>query len=351
MKRILAIALACLVIIPVFGLLTGCNQNKVVLNIFNWGDYINNDLITKFEKETGIKINYEMFDTNETMLAKLETGGTDYDIIFPSDYIVEELIIRDMLMELDFNNIPNFKYVDNRFRNLAYDPLNKYSVPYFWGTLGILYNTDVVKEKVDSTSILFDEKHAGQIMMLDSMRDSIGITLQMLGYSTNSTNPAEINEAKELLIKQKPIINGYYVDEVVDMMINGDVAIALNWSGAAMEIYWQGVENIEYVIPREGTNMWVDCMVIPKTCRHKKEAEMFINFMLDPDNAFVNSEYVGYSSPVYEVTARMKEQYPEILEFEAYMPSDEALERCEFLINVGEAKALYNQAWLEIQAN
>lgn len=351
MKRILAIALVCLMVIPVFALMTGCNQNKVVLNVFNWGDYINDELITQFEKETGIKINYEMFDTNEAMLAKFETGGTEYDIIFPSDYIVEELISKGMLMELDFNNIPNFKYIDDKFKNLAFDPANKYSVPYFWGTLGILYNTDMIKEEIDSLSVLWDEKYAGQIIMLDSMRDTIGITLQMLGYSANSTNPAEINEAKELLIQQKPIVNGYYVDEVVDMMINGDVAIALNWSGAAMDIYWQGVENISYVIPKEGTNLWVDSMVIPKTSKHKKEAEMFINFLLDPDNAYANTEYVGYSTPNSEVIKRMNELNPEVMELDAFMPSDEVLEKCEVLINLGEAKTLYNQAWLEIQAN
>lgn len=351
MKRIKAFALACIVIIPALVLLAGCGSNQVVLNVFNWGDYINKELIDKFTKETGIKINYELFDTNETMLAKFETGGTEYDVIFPSDYIVEELISKDLLLELDFNNIPNFKYIDDRFKNLAFDPENKYSVPYFWGTLGILYNTDMVKEEIDSTRVLFDEKYAGQIIMLDSMRDTIGITLQMLGYSTNSTNPAEINEAKELLIKQKPLVNGYYVDEAMDMMINGDAAIALNWSGAAMEIYWQEVENIKYVIPKEGTNMWVDSMVIPKTCRHKKEAEMFINFLLDPDNGFANTEYVGYSSPNSEVIKRMSEQYPEVMEMDAFIPSDEALEKCEVIKNIGEAKALYNQAWLEIQAN
>lgn len=351
MKRIILLALVCLIVLPTFALMAGCEQNKVVLNVFNWGDYINYDLITKFEKETGIKINYEMFDTNETMLAKFETGGTKYDLIFPSDYIVEELISKNLLMELDYSNIPNFKYIDAKFKNLPFDSANRYSIPYFWGTLGILYNTDVITEQIDSLRILWDEKYAGQIMMLDSMRDTIGITLQMLGYSANSTNPVEINEAKNMLIKQKPNANGYYVDEVVDMMINGDVAIALNWSGAAMDIYWQGVKNIKYVIPKEGTNMWVDCMVIPKTSRYKEEAEMFINFLLDPDNAYANTEYVGYSTPNSEAVKMMEELNPEVMKIEAFMPSDEVLEKCEVLVNLGDAKSLYNKAWLEIQAN
>lgn len=348
MKKVISLLLTFLMIIPVITM-TGCGQDSVVLNVFNWGDYIEDSLIKKFEKETGIKINYEMFDTNETMMAKFETGGTKYDIIFPSDYIVEELISKNLLLKLDYNNIPNIKHIDDRFRNLAFDPENEYSVPYFWGTLGILYNADIITEPVDSTDIFWDEKYSGQILMLDSMRDTIGMALQKLGYSVNSTNPAEIEAAKELLIKQKPLNNGYYVDETVDMMINGDAAIALNWSGAAMDIYWQGATNIKYVIPKEGTNMWVDCMVIPNTCQHKKEAEMFINFMLDPENSFINTRHVGYSSPNYDVMKRVCEVEPEVAELDAYMPSDELLEKCEILINVGEAKKLYNQAWLEIQ--
>ena len=229
-------------------LLSGCGKDRVVLNVYNWGDYIDKSLIAKFEKETGIKINYEMFETNEHMMAKLETGGTNYDLIFPSDYLIEEMIKKDMLQKIDFNNIPNFKYIDDRFKGLDYDPNNEYTVPYFWGTLGILYNTDMVDEPVNSWDILWDEKYAGKILMLDSMRDTIGVALKRLGYSVNSTDPKEIEEAKNSLIEQKKLVNGYYVDEIVDMMINGDAAIALNWSGAAMEIYWQDVDYIEYAV-------------------------------------------------------------------------------------------------------
>ncbi len=328
--------------------LSGCAQDKIVLNVFNWGEYIDKELLTKFEQETGIGIVYELFDTNESMMAKLEAGGTDYDVIFPSDYIIEEMISKDMLLQVDFNNIPNFQYIDDRFQNMNYDPNNEYSVPYFWGTLGILYNADMVEEPVKSWDILWDEKYAGKILMLKSMRDTIGVALKKLGYSVNSTNPSEIEEAKNLLIQQKSLVNGYYVDEIVDMMINGDAALALNWSGAAMDIYWQEVENIKYAVPEEGANLWFDCMVIPKTSKHKKEAEMFINFLLDPENAYQNTEYVGYTTPNKAALEMMRQESPDVFEMQAYMPSDDILERCEVFVDLGNAKEMYNQAWTEI---
>lgn len=331
-------------------ILPGCGNNKVVLNVYNWGEYIDKSLIANFEKETGIKINYEMFETNEHMMAKLETGGTNYDLIFPSDYLIEEMIKKDMLQKINFENIPNFKYIDDRFKNMEYDPQNEYTVPYFWGTLGILYNTEMVTEPVNSWDILWDEKYTGQILMLDSMRDTIGVALKRLGYSVNSTNPQEIEQAKNSLIQQKKMVNGYYVDEIVDMMINGDAAIALNWSGAAMDIYWQEVDYIEYAVPEEGTNLWFDCMVIPKTSNNKKEAEMFINFLLDPENAYQNTEFVGYSSPNKAALEMLRTENPEVFEMAAYMPSDEILERCEVFKDLGSAKELYNQAWMEISA-
>jgi len=333
-----------------FTFLSGCGKDKVVLNVYNWAEYIDKSLITKFEKETGIKINYEMFETNENMMAKLEAGGTNYDLIFPSDYLIEEMIKKDMLQKINFDNIPNFKYIDDRFKNLEYDPDNEYTVPYFWGTLGILYNTEIVKEPVTSWDILWDEKYAGQILMLDSMRDTIGAALKRLGYSVNSTDPQEIEQAKKSLIEQKKLVNGYYVDEIVDMMINGDAALALDWSGAAMDIYWQDVDYIKYAVPEEGSNLWFDCMVIPKTSQHKKEAEMFINFLLDPENAYQNSEFVGYTSPNKAALEMMKADNPEVFDMPAYMPSDDILERCEVFKDLGSAKELYNQAWIEISA-
>ncbi len=350
MKRIVSLLLACLVLIILLSVLPGCGEKSTALNVFNWGEYIDTSLLKKFEKETGIKIIYETFDTNEMMLSKLETGGTNYDVIFPSDYVIEEMIKKDMLAKINLSNIPNYRYIDDRFKNLDYDPNNEYSVPYFWGTLGIIYNTDMVTEPVESWDILWDEKYAGQILMLKSMRDTLGVALKKLGYSVNSTNPDEIEEAKNLLMEQKKLVNGYYVDEIVDMMINGDAALALNWSGAAMDIYWEGAENISYAVPKEGSNMWLDCMVNPSASKHNKEAEMFINFMLDPDNAYQNTEFVGYATPNRAALEMLKESSPEVVEMEAYMPSDEVLDLCEVFVDLGETKERYDQAWIEVLA-
>jgi len=349
MKRTSILLITCLFIFASLLVLPGCKQDKVVLNIYNWGEYIDPELLEKFEKETGIKINLDLFETNEHMLAKLETGGTQYDVIFPSDYVIEEMIKKDLLAKIDFSNIPNFRYVGDRFKNLNYDPTNEYSVPYFWGTVGIMYNTEMVDEEVDSWDILWKEKYAGKILMLDSMRDTIGVALKKLGYSVNETDPGRLEEAKQLLIQQRPLVNGYYVDEIKDMMINGDAAIAVNWSGAAMDIYWEGIENIRFVVPKEGSNLWFDCMVIPKTSQHKKEAEMFINFMIDPENAYQNSLYVGYVSPVTEAFERLMQENPEVADMDAYNPSEEVLDKCEVFIDLGDNRPLYNRIWTEIK--
>lgn len=351
MKRSCIIILSCLLLLTSIVVLPGCNKERVVLNVFNWGQYINPDLFTKFEKETGIKVNPEYYETNEHMLAKLEAGGSDYDVVFPSDYVIEEMIKKDMLYKIDFNNIPNFKYVGDRFKNLNYDPTNEYSVPYFWGTLGIIYNDEMVDEEVESWDILWNEKYAGKILMLDSLRDTIGVALKKLGYSINTTDPEALEKAKNLLIQQRPLINGYYVDEIPDMMINGDAALAVTWSGAAMDVYWEGAEHIKFAVPKEGANLWFDCMVIPKTSKHKAEAEKFINFMLDPENAYQNSEYVGYASPIPTVFERLMQENPEIAEMDSYNPSKELLDKCEVFIDLGEARALFNQVWTEIKVD
>lgn len=350
MKKIISLILAIIMLASVTVVLTGCDSKKTTLNVYNWGEYIDPDLLDKFEEETGINVNYEYYDTNEIMLAKLESGASNYDLVFPSDYIIEELIKKDMLLKIDFSNIPNFQYIDDRFKNLAYDPDNHYSVPYFWGTLGIMYNSDIVTEPVDSWDILWDKKYAGKILMLDSIRDTLGAALKKLGYSVNTKDEEKVREAGRLLMEQKPLVNGYYVDEIKDMMLNGDAVIALNWSGAAMDIYWEEVENIKYSVPEEGTNIWFDCMVIPKTSKNKEAAEKFINFMLDPDNAYQNTEYVGYATPNKDVVGMIREESPEIVEMPAYWPSDEILERCETFEDLDAALTIYNEVWTKLQA-
>ena len=362
MKKIIFMLM---VIILSFTLLCGCTngdlpnvQNgnnvnsgeKITLNVYNWGDYIDETVLDDFKAEYGINVNYENFPTNEEMYIKLNAGGTKYDVLFPSDYMIEKLIKEDKLYELDFNNIPNFKYIDNRFKKLAYDPENKYSVPYFWGTLGILYNKNVITEAPESWDILWDDKYSGSIVMLDSMRDTIAVALKKLGYSINTRNPEEIEKAKQLLIEQKDKVYGYYVDEIKDIMINEEAVLAIEWSGDAIDVFYQEADYIGYSVPKEGSNLWSDCMVIPKISEHKKEAEIFINFMTDPEIAYKNTAYVGYATTNKETYKKMLEEDPEVATMDAYWPSDDILDRCEVFYDLGDFTKVYGDAWTEIQA-
>lgn len=350
MKKISTLVVIFLLIAVLSVTLAGCGS-KVTINVFNWGEYIDDTLLTKFEEETGIKVNYKMYDTNETLLAKLEAGGSSYDVVVPSDYAIAEMIKKNMILPIDFTNIPNYQYIDERTKNLPYDPNNQYSVPYFWGTIGILYNKEMVSEPVTSWSILWDEAYKGKILMKKDVRDAMGVAAKMLGFSMNTTDTAELAKIKEALIIQKALVNGYYGDEIKDMIANGDAAMGVTYSGDPMDLYWDETDYgyLDYVIPDEGTNVWVDCMVIPTSTKHKKEAEMFINFMLDPENAYQNSEAVGYTTPNTKALEQMREAYPEIFEMDAYWPSDELLDKSEVYEDLGDAKTLYNDIWTEVR--
>ncbi len=327
--------------------LSGCGS-KVVINVYNWGEYMDETLIEEFTEKTGIGVNYKNYDTNETLLAKMEAGGSSYDVVFPSDYAISEMIKRDMLLPIDYANIPNIQYIDEKYRSKEYDPDNIYSVPYFWGTVGILYNEDLVDDPIESWDILWNPKYKGQILMKKDVRDSLGVALKKLGYSVNSTNDAELEQAKQLLMEQSPLVNGYYGDQIRDLIANGDAAMGVTYSGDAMDLYWEEIDNVKYAVPEEGTNVWYDAMVIPKSSKHKKEAELFINFMLDPDVAFRNSEAVGYTSPNKEVIKRMQEEYPEVFELPAYWPSEEVLSKSEVYVDLGDYKAKYNDILTEV---
>lgn len=344
----------CLVIIvTIMALFTGCN-NKVVINVYNWADYMDESLIEVFTERTGIEVNFDNYETNESLLAKMEAGGSSFDVVFPSDYAISEMIKRDMLLPIDFNNIPNYKYIDERCKNKPFDPENKYSVPYFWGTIGILYNKNIVKEPVDSWSILWNPKYKGNIVMKRDVRDTMGVALKTLGYSVNSTNDNELAKAKQLLIEQKPLVNGYYGDEIKDLIANGDIAMGVTYSGDAMDLYWEesaDFSHIAYAVPNEGTNLWFDAMVIPKSSKHKKEAEMFINFMLDPEIAYRNSNAVGYTSPNTEALKKVKEKSPKVFELPAYWPDDTIISKSEVYTDLEDYKAKYNDIFTEVLAD
>ena len=272
------------------------NDDKLV--VYNWGEYIDPEVLTIFEEETGINVVYEEFETNEILYPKVSSGAIAYDVVCPSDYMIQRMIENDLLTEINFDNIPNIKNIGKQYmeQSRQFDPENKYSVPYCWGTVGILYNKTMVDEPVDSWSILWNPKYKDNILMQDSVRDAFGATLKYLGYSLNSTDLDELTEAKNLLIEQKPLVQAYVIDQVRDKMIGNEAALGVIYSGEA--IYTQKENpNLEYVIPKEGSNIWIDSWVIPKNAEHKENAEKFINFLCRPDIALINFEYITYSTP------------------------------------------------------
>lgn len=331
-------------------LTVGCTKSSKsegkVLSVYNVGDYIDEELITKFEEETGIEVQYSTYDTNEMMYQKVKSGSTHYDLVFPSDYMVEKMRNENLLQKIDFNNIPNFKYIDKDFINPVYDKTNEYSVPYMWGTFGILYNKKMVSEPVDSWDILWNPKYSGNIMMFDSVRDTIGIALIKAGYSINTTNQKEIDEAKELLMKQKDLVLAYVNDEGKDRLLGEEVAMGIIYSGDAVTLMDEN-PNLAYSIPKEGTNKWVDSMCVPTTAKNKKEAEMFINFLLEPENAATNAEYIGYSIPNIGALELLDK---EVVDNPVAYPSDEVMNKTETFIELGNDIKKYDKAWIELKS-
>lgn len=342
MKKLVIFSFALLMIFS----MTACGgEKKATINVYNWGDYIDESVISEFEEKYGINVNYEMYDTNESMYQKIKPGAVNYDVAIPSDYMISKMIKEDMLHKIDFNNVPNYKYIDENFKNLEYDPANEYSVPYMWGTVGILYNKTMVKEAVDSWDILWDEKYKKQILMQDSQRETVGVALQKLGYSLNTRELNELEEAKQELIKQKPLVLAYVVDEVKDKMISGEAALAVVWAGDAVTMIEENPD-LDYAVPKEGSNFFVDGMVIPKTSKHKKEAEMFINFMCETETAFKNTDYIGYSTPHTEAKKMLDE---DVANDPVAYPSDDVIESCEVYRDLDDMVKVYDRIWTEIK--
>lgn len=331
-------------------LLSACSRDtREKLYVYNVGEYIDREVLNLFEEEFNCKVIYELYDSNETMYQKIKAGGTNYDVAFPSDYMVEKMIKDDLLIPLDYDLIPNFQYIDERYKNLPYDPENSYTVPYFWGTVGILYDQSVIKEPVDSWSVLWDDAYKGNVFMYDSQRDSLMVALKLLGYSMNTHDIEELEEAKQLLIDQRPLVYAYVTDQVIDNMIAGNAALAVVYSGDATYIMDEN-ENMNYVIPKEGSNIWVDSMVIPKTAQNVELAHEFINFMQRPDIALMNTEYVMYSTPNTETLKMVADQ--EWTQNDAYSPSEELLATLpmETFRDPGEFIKQYDDIWTQVLA-
>ena len=326
------------------------------LYVYNWGEYIDESVVEEFEKETGIKVVYDMFETNEEMYPILEAGGVVYDVVCPSDYMIEKMIKNDMLAEIDFNNVPNVKNIDPKYMEMskAFDPENKYSVPYTWGTVGILYNTSMVKDDITSWGDLWNTKYQGNILMQDSVRDAFMVGEKMLGYSMNTTDKAELEKVKEKLIEQKPLVQAYVIDQVRDKMIGGEAAIGVIYSGEMLyvqnEVANSGEDfELKYVIPKEGTNLWIDAWVIPKNAKNKENAEKWIDFLNRPEIAKKNFEYITYPTPnkaAYELLDK------ELQENTALFPTDDMLKNSEVFKYLGdEGDSLYNDLWKEVKGN
>lgn len=327
---------------------TADTEEDVTLNIFNWGDYMDPEIIEQFEQEyPHIKIQETYYDSNEAMLAKLKADSSTYDIAFPSDYAVERMIDEDMLAQIDLSKITNYDGILAYCKNKDFDPENTYSVPYMWGTVGILYNKTMVSGTVDSWGILFDSKYKKKILMYDSVRESMMIALKYLGYSCNTKDDSQLEEAKNLLIQQKPLVLAYGTDEIKRKMINNEAALAVVYSGDAILAIDEN-EDLDYVVPKEGSNVWFDNIVILKNCQHVDAAETFINFLCRPDIAAKNSEYIGYTTPVSEAIEELGEGYEDN---SVYNPSAEVIERCEVYHDLGDYMEKYNNIWLEIKSS
>lgn len=343
-KRLLCALLVLALAVPFVACSGG--KDQVTLNVLNWGDYIDPDLLTQFEEETGIKVKYSTMTSNEEMLVKLSAADCIYDICMPSDYVIEKLIAQGLLHELNKENIPNMSNIDERFLDLSFDPGNTYSVPYFWGTVGIMYNTTMVDEPVDSWDILWNEKYAGQIIMYDSVRDTIGITLCKLGYDINTRSEAEILEAQQALIEQKPLVRAYLTDDAKMEMVNGAAALCVTYSGDALMAMSES-DDLAFVVPKEGSNVWFDNVIIPKTSQHTAEAEAFINFLCDAEVAKQNTEYIFYSTPVKAALELLDD---ELKDDPTFNPPQDVLDRCAVFHDLGEFVTVFSDAWTKIKA-
>ena len=383
MKKIVALTLACLMAASLF--LTGCsvrqngndtqytgndsgntagdtgsnssNSGDREVNVCSWGEYIDESLIDEFEAATGITVNYVTVESNEALYSQLQQGGVNYDVIVPSDYMISQLIEEDMLAELDYDKIPNFSLIGDQFKNLSYDPENKYTVPYTWGTLGIIYNSTMVDGEITSWDAMFDPQYAGNVLMIRNSRDAFGIALMDLGYSVNTADEAEIQEAYQLVVaaNNNGVYQAFVMDEIFQLMANGNAAISAYYAGDYLTML-ENNPDLRYVSPEEGTNWFVDAMCILKNAENVDEAHEWINFIASTDANLRNMDYIWYASPnttaLEEYPAYYEELYGEPLDMELYnimAPDQSVLDKCEaYLVLPSDARTLYNDLWTQL---
>lgn len=355
LKKTLALLLASASVLTLA--LTACGGNGTssgnaasggVVNVYNWGEYIDMSVLDDFTAETGIKVNYQTYDSNEAMYGKLAGGSGGYDVIIPSDYMIGQMIEEDMLEPLNFDHIPNFQDIAPSLLNPEYDPENLYSVPYMFGILGIIYNPTMVDEGEDMETwdVLWNEKYAGDILMFDNSRDTIGISLKRLGYSYNTTDSAQIEEAVDQLIAQKPLLQAYVMDDIFEKLEGENAAIGVYYYGDYLTMK-ENNDVLAFALPREGTNRYVDAMCIPKGAENKENAEKFINFMCSTAAGLKNCEETWYSTPLLSVREELGAEVVE--DSFAYPDTAFMSEQCEtFSCLPAEIRTLYNDQWVRL---
>lgn len=324
------------------------------INVFNWGEYISDtyedgmvDVNAEFEKLTGIKVNYVTYESNEDMYPKIKNGGASYDIIIPSDYMIERMISEDMLMEVDVNAIPNYKYISEKYRNMYYDPENKFSVPYNVGMVGLIYNKKMVEERPTSWTALWDERYAGKILMIDNPRDAFAVAQKILGYSLNSTDEKELADVAQLLVEQKPLLQGYVMDEIFNKMESGEAAMVPYYVGDFV-LMNQVNPDLDFVYPEEGVNIFVDAVCIPKGAQNYEAAVKYINFLLDPEIALCNAFYIGYATPNTGVLEHP--DYAEMRKNKYLYPEEDEMPDVEYFRNLPqETLLMFSDLWNQIR--
>ena len=345
-----AILIACgILFITVNALESGGSAgSKDTITIYNWGEYIDPELIDQFTEETGIKVIYETFDSNEAMMTKISQGGSAYDIAVPSEYAIEMMLEDDLLVELDHSKLPNLKNIDPYFLDLPFDPGNKYSIPYFWGTVGIVYNPNEIPEHLtfESWEDLWDPALKDKVFLVDGSREVIGMGLNSLGESLNAKDEDLLRQATDKLIELGPNVKAIIGDEITPLMVNNEATVALTFSGQAADMMWEN-EDLDFAVPKEGSNLWFDNMVIPKTAANVDGAHAFINFMLDAEIGAQNTDYVGYSSPNAAAWELLDE---EVTADERFYPKEDVRANLEVYENLGlHWLGKYNEHFLEFK--
>jgi len=355
----MAAALAGVVLVVTVGV-GAARAGGPVVNVCSWGEYIDEELITQFEEETGITVNYQTVESNEALYALLKAGAGNYDVVVPSDYMISQLIEEDMLEELEYDWIPNYALIDQRFKNLTYDPDNRYTVPYAWGTVGIIYNTSMIDEPITSWGAMFDTKYANNVLMFRNSRDAMATALLYLGYSLNTTNEAELMEAYQLLVEAKTsgVYQSFVMDEIYQKLEGANAAIGAYYAGDYLSML-ENNEDLAFVIPEEGSNWFVDAMCVLKDAPNQKEAHAWINFIASTEANLANMDYIWYASPNTEALEQYPAYYEELYEeeldpeiYEIMAASQETLERCEsYLVLPYETRQLYNELWTKLGIN